>query len=67
VREVIETAAKVTGKDIKIVYGDRRAGDPPILVGSSDRANKILGWKPQYADLELIITHAWKWHQTRHG
>jgi UDP-glucose 4-epimerase len=48
VREVIETANKVTGKQIKIEERDRRPGDPPILVGSSDKARKILGWQPQY-------------------
>jgi UDP-glucose 4-epimerase len=67
VKEVIETAAKVTGKEIKIVYGDRRAGDPPILVGSSDRAANTLGWQPQYTDLSEIIAHAWRWHQSRHA
>ncbi|MBU7582949.1 MAG: UDP-glucose 4-epimerase GalE [Nostoc sp. TH1S01] len=51
VREVIETAKKITGKDIKIVECDRRAGDPPILVGSSDKARNKLGWHPQYPNL----------------
>jgi UDP-glucose 4-epimerase len=67
VREVIETAKQVTGKEIKIVYGDRRAGDPSILVGSSDRVRRVLGWKPSYPDLQNIIAHAWQWHQKRHG
>jgi UDP-glucose 4-epimerase len=67
VKEVIETAKKVTGKNIPVVYGDRRAGDPPILVGSSDRARAVLGWQPQYPNLEDIITHAWQWHQLRHA
>jgi UDP-glucose 4-epimerase len=67
VKEVIETAKKVTGKDIPVVYGDRRAGDPSILVGSSDRARAVLGWQPQYPNLEDIITHAWQWHQLRHA
>lgn len=66
VREVIETAKKVTNKDIKIVERDRRAGDPPILVGSSDKARNKLGWHPQYPHLNEIITHAWQWHQQRH-
>ena len=48
VREVIETAQEVTGKKIKIEERDRRPGDPPILVGSSDKATKVLGWHPQY-------------------
>jgi UDP-glucose 4-epimerase len=67
VREVIETAKKVTGKDIPVKEGERRAGDAPILIGSSEKARKILGWNPQYAELETIITHAWNWHQKRHG
>ena len=67
VREVIETTKKVTGLPLPVKEGDRRAGDAPILVGSSEKAQKILDWKPQYADLEKIITHAWQWHQDRHG
>lgn len=67
VKEVIETARQVTGKEILAVECDRRPGDPPALVGSSDRARTILGWNPQYADLNAILTHAWNWHQKRHG
>ncbi|OUL19052.1 UDP-glucose 4-epimerase GalE [Nostoc sp. RF31YmG] len=66
VREVIENAHKVTGKEIKIEERDRRPGDPPILVGSSDKARQKLGWQPQYPNLEEIISHAWQWHQKRH-
>ncbi len=66
VREVIETAKEVTGKEIKIVESDRRPGDPPILVGSSDKARKIIGWNPKYPEVTEIITHAWQWHQKRH-
>jgi UDP-glucose 4-epimerase len=67
VREVIETAKKITGIDFLVKESDRRAGDPPMLVGSSQKAQSILGWKPQYADLETIVNHAWQWHQKRHG
>jgi len=67
VREVIETAKQVTGKDIPVKECPRRAGDPPILVGSSALAREILGWSPLYADLKVIIAHAWQWHQKRHG
>ena len=67
VREAIETARQVIGREITVVESSRRPGDPPILVGSSDRARKILGWQPQYADLGEIIAHAWQWHQHRHG
>ena len=66
VREVIETAKQVTGKEIKIVESDRRPGDPPILVGSSDKARTILGWNPKYPNVNEIISHAWQWHQQRH-
>ncbi len=67
VKEVIETAREVTGKEIKAVECDRRPGDPPALVGSGEKARQILGWNPQYSDLNAIITHAWNWHQKRHG
>lgn len=66
VKEVIESAKQVTGRDIKVVECDRRPGDPPALIGSSDKARKILGWQPQYSSLPTIITHAWQWHQKRH-
>jgi UDP-glucose 4-epimerase len=66
VREVIETAKEVMGKQIKIVECDRRPGDPPILVGSSGKARSVLGWHPQYSNLNDIVVHAWQWHQQRH-
>ena len=67
VREVIETAKKVTGKEIKVIEEERRAGDPAILIASSDKAKNILGWKPEYDDLSTIIETAWKWHSTHHN
>ncbi len=67
VREVIETAREVTGLEIPAIESDRRAGDAPILVGSSKKVKEKLGWNPNYADLKKIINHAWQWHQTRHG
>lgn len=66
VKEVIDAAKQITGKPIAVVMGDRRAGDPPALVGSSEKARKILNWQPKYADLNLILRHAWQWHQKRH-
>jgi UDP-glucose 4-epimerase len=63
VLEVIETAKKVTGKDIPMTIEGRRPGDPAVLVASSDRARRELGWKPEYPDLESIIAAAWEWHQ----
>lgn len=62
VKEVIETARKVTNHTIPIREEERRAGDPSVLIASSEKARKVLGWKPQYADLETIISTAWKWH-----
>ncbi|MGB7444917.1 MAG: UDP-glucose 4-epimerase GalE [Coleofasciculaceae cyanobacterium] len=66
VREIIETAQVVTGKEIKVVECDRRPGDPPVLVGSGEKAKKVLGWHRQYQDLKEILLHAWQWHQKRH-
>ena len=64
VKEVIETARKVTGDPIKAEIEPRRAGDPAQLIASSEKARTILGWKPENADLEEIIATAWKWHST---
>ena len=63
VREVIDTARKVTGHPIPEVASPRRAGDPARLVASSEKAKKILGWKPEHASLEDIIADAWNWHK----
>ena len=64
VKEVIDTARKVTGHPIPAVEEPRRAGDPAHLVASSEKAKTVLGWKPQYDDLETIIQSAWKWHES---
>lgn len=64
VKEVIDTARKVTNHEIKAVVSPRRAGDPAKLIASSEKAQTILGWKPEHADLEEIIASAWKWHST---
>jgi UDP-glucose 4-epimerase len=61
--EVINTTKKLTGKEIKVTETNRRQGDPPILVGSSQKAKKLLGWKPKYDDLSQIISTAWQWHK----
>ncbi len=63
VREVIETAGKVTGRAITCREADRRAGDPPVLIGSSEKIKRILGWQPLFKRLQDIITTAWQWHQ----
>ena len=63
VREVIEMAEKVTGESIKVVETERRAGDPAVLIASSDKAKTILGWNPKHDSLSEIIKSAWKWHK----
>lgn len=65
VQEVISTARQVTDRDLVAEVADRRPGDPPVLVASSARARRELGWAPRYADLPTIIGHAWGWHQRR--
>lgn len=61
VREVIETARRVTGREIPVRVGPRRAGDPAVLIASSDKIQSELGWKPRFQDLELIVESAWRW------
>lgn len=63
VKEVIETARKVTRHSIPAVVSPRRAGDPSTLIASSEKAKTILGWKPEHAQLEEIIETAWNWHK----
>lgn len=67
VKQVIEVARKVTGHPIPAKVEPRRAGDPAVLVASSDKARKELGWEPKRESLETIITHAWQWHQRHPG
>ncbi|MEJ7847534.1 MAG: UDP-glucose 4-epimerase GalE [Pyrinomonadaceae bacterium] len=61
VREVIDTTAEVTGLEIPFEVVKRRAGDPAILIASSDLIRKELGWQPEFQDLQVIIESAWKW------
>ncbi|MFS8800903.1 UDP-glucose 4-epimerase GalE, partial [Synechococcus sp. R60.2] len=65
VKEVIATAAAVTGKRIPVQMGARRPGDPPRLVGDAGAIFRDLNWKPLYTDLAEIIQTAWRWHQKR--
>lgn len=62
VKEVIKITREVTGVNIKEVISPRRAGDPAVLIASSEKAKSELGWNPQFADLHTIIETAWKWH-----
>lgn len=64
VRDVIDTARRVTGKEIPVRMGQRRPGDPAVLIASSDKIKKELGWQPQFQDLGMIIESAWRWMQT---
>lgn len=63
VKEVIDTARRVTKHPIDARVTQRRAGDPAVLVASSEKARTVLGWKPEHAELEEIIESAWKWHK----
>ena len=70
VREVIETARRVTGHPIPVQIGPRREGDPPVLVADATQARTQLGWQPRHASLEEIVAHAWAWerrHAQWHG
>ncbi|MBC7118209.1 MAG: UDP-glucose 4-epimerase GalE [Methanobacteriaceae archaeon] len=63
VKEIIETCREVTGEEIPTIESDRRPGDPPILIGSSKKAKRILRWEPEFSDIKDIIETAWEWHQ----
>lgn len=63
VLEVVNAAKQVTGREFTVTLAGRRAGDPAKLVGSSQKAQKVLGWKPVYDDINIIVEHAWKWHE----
>ena len=63
VKEVVNRAIQITGRNIPVQITGRRQGDPAVLVGSSKKAMEALGWKPQFADLETIISTAWNWHK----
>jgi UDP-glucose 4-epimerase len=63
VKEVVETARRVTGKNIEAKIAPRRAGDPSKLVADAKKAREVLGWNPQFPDIESIIESAWKWHE----
>lgn len=62
--QIIEVARKVTGKEIPCEIGPRRQGDPDVLVADSTKARDILGWKPEFDNIEKIIASAWTWHSS---
>lgn len=63
VQEVIEAVRRVSRSDFKVIHDQRRAGDPARLVADSRKAREVLGWSPQYDDLDTIIQHAWNWEK----
>jgi UDP-glucose 4-epimerase len=63
VAEVVAAVGRVTGVPVPVVEGSRRAGDPARLVADAGQAHQLLGWKPQYGDLDTIISHAWSWEK----
>lgn len=67
VQQVIDTVSLVTGKMVPIINGPRRPGDPARLVADARKANKTLGWKPRYGDLDVIVSHAWAWETKKSG
>jgi UDP-glucose 4-epimerase len=67
VREVIAAVRKVSGRDFEVVEEGRRAGDPSVLVASSERIRSVLGWEPSRAGLDEIVETAWQWHEARPG
>lgn len=64
VRQVIESAKRITGRDFKVKFEDRRAGDPATLVANASRAKSILGWNPGLSNLETIVETAWNWERS---
>ena len=67
VNQVIEAVRRVTGNPIDVRNGERREGDPPVLVADAAAARAKLNWAPKYADLDTIIRHAWRWEQEHHA
>ena len=63
-RQVIRAVEKIVGKPVKVVESPRRAGDPPALYADSSKAQRELGWRVKFADIESIVATAWKWHSS---
>lgn len=68
IREVLDAARKITGRRIPAVESSRRPGDPAVLVASSEKLQRVLGWRPEHSSLDQILDSAWRWKQTHpHG
>ena len=65
VMEVIEACKRISGKDIPFLIKEPRPGDPPVLVASHDKANRILGWAPRWRAIDDIVSSAWEWHKSQ--
>lgn len=63
VKEVIDSVRKVTGREFEVVETERREGDPAVLIGSSKKAKELLGWNPQFVNIDDIVESAWNWHK----
>ena len=58
----MRTCAAVTGREVEVVIGERRPGDPAVLVAAADKAREQLGWRPARTGLDEIVSDAWRWH-----
>ncbi len=65
--EIIKAVEKVSGGKVPLTMGPRRAGDPPLLVGSNEKAREVLGFDPKFSDVEYVVESAWNWHRTRNA
>lgn len=66
-KEIVDEVKKVTDREFKVIIGERRTGDPDTLVADSSKAQKLLKWKPEYSNIQNIVTTAWKWHRKKFG
>lgn len=67
IRELIDIVRRVTGSAFAVHEAERRAGDPPELIGSMRKAKQVLGWKPVHSDIAEVVAHAWAWHKKLYG
>lgn len=61
---MIEAVRRVTGRAVDYVQDTRRPGDPAVLVASSEKAQRVLSWRPGFTDIGKVIETAWRWHQS---